>query len=280
MPTGRKLKIRSMENKMAADQDYKNIRYEIAEPLAVLTLDRPEVLNAWTMDMREEILQALDHARNDDGVRALVITGAGDRAFCAGQDLNEVVTFTQEQSEDWINSFRRLYTAVRSLEKPVVAALNGTAAGSAFQFALLTDVRVGHAGVRFGQPEINSGLASITGPWIMREILGLSRTIELTLTGRLMEADEALNLGVLHHIVSQSQVMERAIKIATELANKPPTAMALIKRRFWEVLEPGLNEVMDAAIRYHALSFASGEAAAESRRFLNDKKGPVQQGPG
>lgn len=268
------------EINVTLDQEFSDIRYEIMGSLAVLTLDRPEVLNAWTMKMREEILVALDHARNDDNVRALVITGAGDRAFCAGQDLNEVVTFTQEQSEGWINSFRRLYSAVRSLEIPVVAALNGTAAGSAFQFALLTDVRIGHAAVRFGQPEINSGLASITGPWIMREILGLSRTIELTLTGRLMDADEALNLGVLHHIVSQSQVMERAIEIATDLANKPPTAMALIKRRFWEVLEPGLNEVMDAAIRYHALSFSSGEAVAESQRFLDGKKGSAGQDAG
>jgi len=265
---------------MDAPPAFANIRYEIKQSVALITLDRPKVLNAWTMDMREEVIQALALARTDKAVKALVITGAGNRAFCAGQDLNESKDFTQDMAENWIDSFRRLYIAVRSLEIPVVAALNGTAAGSAFQFALLTDIRVGHAGVRLGQPEINSGIASITGPWIMREILGLSRTIEMTLTGRLMEAEEAAKFGILHHLVPQAEVLDRSLEIARDLANKPPTAMALIKRRFWEVLEPGLEEAMAAAVRYHALSFASGEAAAESRRFLESKKGSSHRGDG
>lgn len=257
---------------MSSSDQFSDIRYEIEPPLAVITLDRPEVLNAWTMATREEVIRALDHAGNDPDIGALVITGAGTRAFCAGQDLNESISFTEDQAEDWINSFRRLYKAVRSLEIPVVAALNGTAAGSAFQFALLADIRVGHDGVRLGQPEINSGIASITGPWIMREVLGLSRTIELTLTGRLMNAAEAVDLGIIHHLVPQDEVLIRALEIADDLADKPPMAMRLIKRRFWEVLEPGLDEVMDAAIRYHAESFASGEAAAEGREFLGPDK--------
>ncbi len=263
---------------MSALLSYVNILYEIDASVALLTLNRPKVLNAWTMDMREEVIHALSCARSDSDVKALVITGAGERAFCAGQDLNEAENFTHEMAESWIDSFRRLYKAVRSLEIPVVAALNGTAAGSAFQFALLTDIRVGHAGVRMGQPEINSGLASITGPWIMREMLGMSRTIELTLTGRLLGADEAEKLGLIHHLVPEAEVLPQAIEMAKDLARKPPIAMALIKRRFWEVLEPGLDDVMDAAVRYHALSFASGEAAAESQRFLDSKKGSPQKG--
>ncbi len=251
---------------------YEHILYWVAPPVAVLTLNRPNVMNAWTMDMRAEVIDALAQARQDDTVRALVITGAGDRAFSAGQDLNEAENFTEDMAAGWIESFRQLYKALRSLEIPVVAALNGTAAGSAFQFALLTDIRVGHVGVRMGQPEINSGLASITGPWIMREMLGMSRTIELALTGRLLGADEAEKLGIIHHMVAKTEVLTRSIEIATELASKPPVAMTLIKRRFWEVLEPGFEEVMDAAVRYHAMSFATGEAVIESQRFLDSKK--------
>ena len=251
---------------------FDTLLFETDPPVATITLNRPEVLNAWTGAMREEVMEALDYCAGQSEIRALIITGAGDRAFCAGQDLNEAVDFTPEQAEDWINSFRRLYKAVRALEKPVVAALNGVAAGSAFQFVLLTDVRVGHPDVRLGQPEINSGIASITGPWIMREVLGLSRTIELTLTGRLMVAEEAQALGVLHEIVPRSHVLPRAKEIALELADKPETAMALIKRRFWEVLEPGFNDAMEAAIRYHRESFESGEPNKESRRFLDKAK--------
>lgn len=263
---------RSMEHGMSGGDPFQTIRYAVQPPVALITLDRPQVLNAWTMAMREEVIDALERSGQDPSVRAVVITGAGDRAFCAGQDLNELVDFGPDAAEGWINSFRRLYKAVRLLEIPVIAALNGTAAGSAFQFALLTDIRVGHEGVRLGQPEINSGIASITGPWIMREVLGLSRMIELTLTGRLMDAEEARQLGILHHIVAAADVLSSSMEIAKELAAKPPEAMALIKRRLWEVLEPGLDEAMDAAIRYHAESFASGEAVAESQRFLDPGK--------
>ncbi|MEM7442140.1 MAG: enoyl-CoA hydratase/isomerase family protein [Pseudomonadota bacterium] len=255
------------------DQGSKHfVNYEARPPVALITLNRPEVLNAWTMAMRGTLIDALGQARKDPSIGAVVITGAGDRAFCAGQDLNELVDFKPDAAREWIDSFRRLYAAVRSLEIPVVAALNGVAAGSAFQFTLLTDVRVGHDGVRLGQPEINSGIASITGPWIMREVLGLSRTIEMTLTGRLMNADDAMRLGALHHLVPATEVLSRSMAIANDLAAKPPQAMRLIKRRIWETLKPGFDDAMDAAIRYHEESFASGEAATESQRFLDRSK--------
>lgn len=258
---------------MTIGQSHRSIRYETMAPVALITLDRPAVLNAWTMQMRDALIEALDRSGHDPAIGAVVITGAGDRAFCAGQDINELVEFGPDGAQDWINSFRRLYKAVRSLEVPVIVALNGVAAGSAFQFALLADIRVGHADVRLGQPEINSGIASITGPWIMREVLGLSRTIELTLTGRLMGADEAAGLGIIHHVVAREDVLPRSIEIANELAAKPPGAMKLIKRRFWEVLQPGLDATMDAAIRYHTESLATGEAVANSQRFVKPTSG-------
>ena len=238
-----------------------------------ITLNRPERMNAWDSAMRAELIARLEAAAGNPEITSVVLTGAGNRAFCAGQDLNEVTDFTPDQADAWIDSFGALYRAVRSLEVPVVSALNGVAAGSAFQFVLLTDIRVGHAGVRMGQPEINSGIASITGPWIMREVLGLSRTIELTLSGRLMEAEEAHRLGALHEVVAEDRVLPRAREIAAELGAKPATAMSLIKQRFFEVLEPGLEEAIEAAKRYHRISFASGEMRAETQRFLASRGG-------
>ena len=237
--------------------------------VVLLTLNRPDRMNAWDEAMRAELIGRLTDAAADAEARAVVLTGAGERAFCAGQDLNELSAFGPEKAEDWIDGFARLYRAVLSLEIPVVAALNGVAAGSAFQFVLMTDLRIGHPGVRMGQPEIRSGIASITGPWIMRETLGLSHTRELTLSGRLMEAEEALRLGALHEIVAREAVLARALDAARELGSRPRTAMRLIKRRFFEVLEPGLDEAIDAARRYHRLSFESGEMHAETRRFLD-----------
>ena len=244
-----------------------------ADSVTTITLNRPEVLNAWDMAMRAELIAAMTEAGRDADVRAIVITGAGDRAFSAGQDLNEAAGFDADAAEIWIDGFRDLYAAVRSLEIPVVAAINGVAAGSAFQFALLTDVRVGHPGVRLGQPEINSGIASITGPWIIREILGLSRTIELTLTGRLVDADEALRLGILHHVVEPTAVLPRAQAIARDLGAKPALAMGLIKRRLWEVLQPGLDDAVAAAKRFHRISFDAGEPQQVATAFLEARGG-------
>jgi enoyl-CoA hydratase/carnithine racemase len=250
-----------------------SILIEQVGAVRTITLNRPERMNAWDEPMRNSLIAALQLAGNDDAVGALVISGAGNRAFSAGQDLNEATHFDADRAERWIEEFANLYRCLRSLEKPVVAAINGICAGSAFQFALLTDLRVGHSDVRMGQVEINSGIASITGPWIMREILGLSRTIELTLTGRLVPAAEALSLGLLNEVVAEDAVRPRASALAAELATKPREAMRLIKRRFFEVLEPGLADAVAAAKRHHRASFLSGEPQATTRKFLSERGG-------
>ena len=237
-------------------------------PVGVITLNRPEVLNAWNAAMREELVAALDAMEADDTVRAIILTGAGDRAFGAGQDLNETKTFNPDRAEQWIGEWERLYDRIRSLSKPIVAALNGIAAGSAFQVALLCDLRVGHPGVKMGQPEINSGIASTTGPWIMREIIGLARTIDLTLTGRLMDADECREVGVINRLVPQEQVMAEAFALAELLASKPPVAMRLDRQRFREMTEAGFRDCLAAGRRIQREAYASGEPARMMEEFL------------
>ena len=162
----------------------------------VVRLNKPEKLNAWDRPMRDKLRTLILTANRDPKVKAIVLTGTGERAFCAGQDLAEGKTFDGPRAEEWIEEWRLLYNAIRRFQKPFVMALNGLAAGSAFQVALLGDIRVGHEDSKMGQPEINSGIASVTGPWIMREIIGLARTIDLTLTGRMLEADECYRIGL------------------------------------------------------------------------------------
>ncbi|HZY23757.1 MAG TPA: enoyl-CoA hydratase/isomerase family protein, partial [Beijerinckiaceae bacterium] len=186
--------------------------------VALLTLNRPEILNAWHRPMRSQLVAKLEAAEREPAIGAIVMTGAGDRAFGAGQDLNETKTFDPDRAEEWMREWEQLYDRLRSLSKPLVIALNGLAAGSAFQVALLGDMRVGHPGVTMGQPEINSGIASVTGPWIMREILGLARTIDLTLTGRMMAADECHAFGLINRLVPESEVRPAAMALAAELA--------------------------------------------------------------
>jgi enoyl-CoA hydratase/carnithine racemase len=122
-----------------------------------------------------------------------------------------------------------------------------------------------------GQPEINAGIASTTGPWLMREMLGLSRTIELTLTGRMMDAEECHRVGLIHHLVDQAAVMDKAREVARELAGKPPIAMRLNKARFRAVTEPGFRDAIAAGIPIQRESYASGEPARMVEAFFRER---------
>jgi len=237
----------------------------------LVTLNRPALFNAWHRPMREELTAALGVAERDKDVRAIVLTGAGDQAFSAGQDLNETMVFDPDRAVEWIVEWENLYDLIRSLSKPLIAALNGVAAGSAFQVALLCDFRIAHEGVTMGQPEINSGIASTTGPWIMREMLGIARTIDLTLTGRMMDAEECRAIGLVNRIVAKGEVLKASLELAEELAAKPPVAMRLDKQRFREMTEAGFRDCLEAGMRIQRESFATGEPARMMEAFFAER---------
>ncbi len=250
--------------------DFLKVRDEDA--VRIIVLSRPEKLNAWHGPMRQELRTALDDANNDDGVRAVVLTGEGDRAFSAGQDLAESQRFNESHASGWIDEWRALYGTLRGMNKGVVASLNGVAAGSAFQVALLCDIRVGHAGSKMGQPEIKSGIPSTLGPWLMREMLGLSRTIDLTLTGRLMSGEEAHALGLIHYLVEPREVMKKSLEMAAVLAAQPPVALRLDKERFREVTRAGFEEALEAGVRNQTQAYATGEPQRMMEAFFRSRQ--------
>lgn len=233
-----------------------------------ITLNRPEKMNAWNAPMRDMLVAALEAAEADDDIRAIILTGAGDRAFGAGQDLSESKTFDANRAESWMGEWKKLYAKFREGSKPIVAALNGVAAGSAFQVALLCDLRVAHPGVRMGQPEILSGIPTVTGNWIMREMIGLGRTIDLTLTGRMLDADEAYQIGLISRLVAEDQVMPTAMALAQDLASKPPVAMRLNRQRIAEVTQAGYDDAMTSGIRIQLEAYKTGEPQAMMEEFF------------
>lgn len=239
----------------------------------VVTLNKPAKMNAWDKPMRDDLVTAILRAAKNPTVQAVVLTGAGDRAFCAGQDLNEGKSFDADRAELWIEEWRTLYNAIRRFEKPFVVALNGIAAGSAFQVALLADFRIGHAASRMGQPEINQGIASATGFWILREMLGLTRAIDLVQTGRILEAEECHHLGLINRIVPQDQVMAQALELARELAAKPKLAYAFNKQRICAATQAGFDETFELARQIHRKAFEMGETQAQMQKFLDRKAG-------
>jgi enoyl-CoA hydratase len=244
------------------------VLFETIGRVGVIRLNKPTKLNAWDKPMRDAIVAGLRRYDADAAIGAVVMTGTGERAFSAGQDLTEAHDFDEDRAEAWIREWEVFYGLLRRLTKPIVMALNGTAAGSAFQVALLGDIRVGHAELTMGQPEINSGIASITGPWIMKEILGMSRTTELTLSGRMMPAEECHRIGLLHHLVPREQVLDKALAIAEELAAKAPLAMRIDRAWLADMTETAFQHCIAAAIRFHRQSYGSGEPAQKIEEFM------------
>ncbi|NKQ57708.1 enoyl-CoA hydratase/isomerase family protein [Amycolatopsis sp. K13G38] len=238
--------------------------------IGVIRLNRPKKLNAWDMSMRAELTRHITDLATDDACGAIVLAGAGGN-FCAGQDLNETAGFAPEDGESaeaWIASFDSVYAATRNSPKPVVAAVEGVAAGSGFQWVLLADIRVGHAATRMGQPEVLSGIPSITGVWAMWSVLGRAKATEFALTGRLVDGQEAHRLGLLTRVVEQDQVFETAMAEAKRLAGLPAVAVRTTKDWIRRLEQPAYEEAVAWAKAVHRESNATGEPQQEMRRFL------------
>jgi len=249
-----------------------SVKLEQRESVALVILNRPEVLNAINVEMRENLIKLLAELNRDDAVRAIVITGAGERAFCSGQDLDETSRYGVSDVDDWLTRQHAMYAAVRDLNKPCIIAFNGTAAGAGFQIGLCADLRVGSAEMKLGQPEIKAGLASIVGSYLMTLHLGLSKNIELSLTGELISGQTAREIGILNHMVAKEEVLGKSLALAAAMAKLPPTAMRLTKQHFRKLTQAGFEAALDEAKIAQKEAYASGEPQAAMRKFLQARK--------
>ena len=243
------------------------------DAIAVLSFNRAAKRNAVSVELARGIVAGLAELDADDAVAGIVLTGAGDRAFCAGVDLAEARAVQVAEIEGWFGTVCAIYGQILMTEKPVIAALNGVAAGAGFQIALVCDQRVAHPGVRMGQPEINAGIPSIMGTHWMRLHLGWSMVQDLSFTGRLLEADEALRLGLINHMVAEDEVVAKASAVASALAGKPGVAWARTKARFRELALEGFDQAFRAAVLGQQEAFAAGEPQAIMDAFLARRGG-------
>ncbi|CAN7288673.1 enoyl-CoA hydratase/isomerase family protein [Pseudorhodoferax sp. LjRoot39] len=250
------------------ETDNDTVRVERRGATAIVRLHRPQAMNAVNAALRAGLTRQLALLDADDTVQALVLTGAGERAFCAGQDLEESVSIDTHNLADWLNRQHAMYQAVRDVRKPIVAALNGTAVGAGFQMALLCDLRVGHAGLRMGQPEVKAGLASIVGSYLMSLQIGHALNQQLSLTGELIDGARGHALGLVNELVAAPAVLETAIARAQALAALPGAALRTTKQRFRERTQAGFEEACSAGIRYQLECYATGEPQRVMRNFL------------
>jgi len=235
---------------------------------ATVTLNRPQVLNAINAKMREALIGALAELNRDERVRVVIITGAGERAFCAGQDLNETARYGLEDVDQWLERQHAMYRAIRDLDKPSIAAWNGVAAGAGYQIGLCSDLRVGFPEMKLGQPEIRAGLASIVGSYLMTLHLGLSQNAQMSLTGELISGQRAYELGLINYLVPRDEVLERAYVLAADLVKLGAKTVQLTKQRLRELTQTGFHAALDAAKKAQREAYKSGEPQQAMRAFL------------
>ena len=230
---------------------YTDIRYEVAERVATVTLDRPEKLNAFTHAMRDELIDAFSRADADDGVRAVIVTGAG-RAFCAGADLSAgSSTFDYARREGLTEETHRdgggrVTLRIFEMKKPVIAAVNGPAVGIGATMQLPMDVRIASSEARFGFVFTRRGIVpEACSSWFLPRLVGIGQALEWTLSGRVFGADEALAGGLVQRVVPPADLMPAALALAREIAdNTAPVAVALARQMMWRML--GADHPMEA----------------------------------
>lgn len=265
------------------DSTYGAITYEVSERIATLTFNEPEVMNAMTVDMVSETIDALDRASLDDDVLVVIITGTG-RAFSAGGDVrglgerSDGETPGPFQRRAWLRRTQRLILAIRAVEKPVVAAINGVAAGGGCDIALACDIRFMADTARIGEVFAKIGLFPGTGgTWLLPRVVGIEKALELIWTGELVVAEEAKRIGMVGHVVPAAELEEKVMEFARRLAQGPPLGLALAKAAVYRGLDQDLVAALDYASTAEAITLTS-EDHKEGIRAFREKRRPDFEG--
>jgi enoyl-CoA hydratase/carnithine racemase len=237
---------------------FETVVYEKRDAVAWLTLNRPAVLNAYNLQMRDDLFELLAAVRDDDEVRVCVLRGAG-RAFCAGADLTEFGTAPSPTAARRIRFARDVWALLGALPVPTIAALHGFAFGSGLELALFCDLRLAAEGTKLGLPEVRLGMIPAAGgTQTLPRACGLSRALELLITGRSVETDEALRLGLVSRVVPADRLEAEVAALAQDLASLDRRVVQALRRAVRE----GADLPLEQGIRLEAALAASLRAAA------------------
>lgn len=210
--------------------DFKYIIFERVGEIAIIKLNRPEVLNAINKDVLLELKEAIDEVERDESVRALIITGEG-KAFVAGADIAWMRDRSPLEMKEFLELGKSVLDKIEKMSKPVIAAVNGYAFGGGCELALACDIRIASENARFGQQEINVGIMPGWGATQrLPKLISIGRAKELCLTGDVIDAREAERIGLVNKVVKYEELYQEALKLARKLASKPPIAVEFIKK--------------------------------------------------
>ncbi len=249
------------------------VLYALEDGIATITLNRPDVYNAFNEQLHRDLREALRRAERDSAVRCIVLTGAG-KAFCSGQDIKSVpLDGTRSIGDSVRNNYNQLALRLRAIPKPIIAAVNGVAAGAGFSMALACDFRVAVEGARFVAAFANIGLVPDTGmTYFLPRLIGHARALELCMLGGTIDAATAYSYGMLNQVVSAEAFPAAVRELAERLANGPATALSLMKRSFELSLNATLEQVLDYEAQAQQIAGSSAEYQEGVTAFREKRK--------
>lgn len=261
---------------------FQDIKYETDGPVLTVTFNRPEKLNAFRRQSREELREAFRLFGQDTGLRVMILTGAG-RTFSAGADLNEVfeesqLPFDEKRERVTLDTYQDITRELIGLDKPVIAAINGFAVGVGLEVALACDMVVTTKEAKFIFPEAQRGLFQTNGiVYILPRLIGFRRAMEILITGRTISGEEAMAIGLINYLTEPGQLLDKAKELAQVCVQNAPISMSWLKRVGWKALETNLDEVMDLEVEAMLACLESEDLKEGLKAFL-EKRPPQFKG--
>jgi len=250
---------------------FETLIYEKRGGVAYITLNRPQALNAYNIQMRDELYQILSAIRDDPEVLVGIFKGAGEKAFCAGADLSEFLTSPPPVAARKVRWERDVWGLFLGIPQPLIAAVHGYVLGSGIEIALCCDIRIASEDAQFGLPEVGLGMIPAAGgTQTLPRTVGRSRALEMLLTNRWINAEEAYQAGLVNHVVPKDKLLGCVEKMAKKIASHNPSAVRYAKESVMRGLELSLAEGLDLEKRFAMQLSASG---SKKGRYLTISKG-------